>query len=376
MIASPTNRWLKSLLLSTSLSLTGCGSDVLTALQTNTEEFTQATAAKVDILWVVDNSESMAEEQAGLGESFDSFMETLIASGVDFHIGVISMDVADGGVLHSTASTPKFIELGTTDPKAAFLANVKVGTSGSRREKGFEAAALALGKGAGWSPTMPDPVAVPNEGFLRRGLCTAAGTCEGTAQSCTTNAECSPAALFVTFVSDEDDKSFGPVKYYWRLFESYYGAGNEALVKLSAIVGPTGEPGGCFREGRGAAEAGTRYSDLVMQAAGSNTADGIVTSICDDFASALTSLSITAAGLSAKFTLSKTPNKNASIDCGSVGKHPFCVTVNGTAMAPDSTSARTGWTYNEDENAIIFGVNGLPPPRAKITVKYQMVRGQ
>ena len=53
----------------------------------------------------------------------------------------------------------------------------------------------------------------PNQGFLRE-----------------------QASLFLIMVSDEDDKSYGPVAYYNRLFEGYKGPGNEALISVSAIV--------------------------------------------------------------------------------------------------------------------------------------------
>ena len=153
---------------------------------------------------------------------------------------------------------------------------------------------------------------------------------------------------------------------------------NEAFIKIAAIVGPaanatTGDPGGCFNTVQGSsAEPGTRYVDLVTQAAGSNASEGIVTSICDDFNSALTSLSITAAGLASRFKLSKPANANARVDCPQLGNVSFCVQVNGTPLAEDTQNSRNGWTYDPGDNAIVFGVNALPPPQAKITVAYQV----
>jgi len=362
----------------------GCANDVLRSLRTNTDQFNQNAAAMVDILWVVDNSESMAQEQQGLGESFQAFIDNLIQSGVDYHIGVVSTDTGDGGRLHSGASSSSYIDPGTANASSAFLQNVKVGTAGARQEKGFESAALVLGKGIGqWTPSNPDPVAVPNTGFLRRGFCDpfnnqtpSQKTCEGTNVPCTADTDCDDAAMFLIFVSDEDDKSFGPVRYYWRLFESYKGPGNEARVKVSAIVGPiaaagSGDPGGCFNAGRGSAQAGYRYVDLVTQAAGANIAEGIVTSICDDFNEALTNLSITAAGMAAKFELSSVPNIDARVPCDSPEPQAFCVKVDGTEVSPDQ---RTGYSYEGASNSIVFGVSALPPPQSKITVQYQVLK--
>ena len=87
MLGKPTNHWPILGLMGAVAHLTGCGSDVLRSRTTNTDEFSQNTAAMVDILWVVDNSGSMQEEQQGLGESFEAFIQNLIASGVDYHIG-------------------------------------------------------------------------------------------------------------------------------------------------------------------------------------------------------------------------------------------------------------------------------------------------
>ncbi len=382
MLAKPTIHWPIAGLLAT-VAAAGCSTDVLRSRATNTDEFVQNAAAMVDILWVVDNSGSMQEEQQGLGESFAAFIQNLIASGVNYHIGVISTDVADGGQLHTGAGMPPFIDNDTPNAESTFLANVKVGTAGSPSEKGFAVAAQAIGRGADWSPDDPEPVAVPNPNFLRRGYCQNDNTCEGTSQSCTQHSECEDAALFIIFVSDEDDKSFGLVRYFWRLFESYKGPGNESRVKLSAIVGPASDPssgarGGCFNPGRGVAAPGDRYSELVGLAGGTSEAEGaaqgIITSICEDFNESLTALSINAAGLSAKFKLSSVPSLSGVLPCDPQPGAALCVKVNGTPVPEDTTGNRRGWTYQSDDNAVVFGPYVLPPPQAKITVTYQEAR--
>ncbi|MEO0813309.1 MAG: hypothetical protein AAFY60_10635, partial [Myxococcota bacterium] len=178
-----------------------CSEDSLRSLQNNTEQFSQNAAAKIDVLWVIDNSDSMGDEQSALGRSFEAFITTLVASSVDYHIGAISTDPNDAGRLHEGASEISFITPTTIAPAAVFLENVSVGTRGSPLERGFETMTLALGVGPEWIVgTPPSP---PNPGFLR-----------------------DDAALFVIAVSDEDDESFGPVAYYQRVVESYKGAGN------------------------------------------------------------------------------------------------------------------------------------------------------
>ncbi|MDX9719148.1 MAG: hypothetical protein RBU37_00265 [Myxococcota bacterium] len=54
----------------------------------------------LDLLFVVDNSSSMCEEQASLLEASKLFLETVASFGIDFHIAVVTTDMVDtlGGV--------------------------------------------------------------------------------------------------------------------------------------------------------------------------------------------------------------------------------------------------------------------------------------
>jgi len=319
------------------LSTGGCADDILVQLGTRTDEFSQQTAAAIDILWVVDNSNSMAANQRGLGQSFQSFITNLVETGVDYHIGVVSTDVTERGTFRSGTT---YIDSTNTNPEQTFLANVQVGTYGSPIERAFESAALALGVGAGWAAgSPPNP---PNPNFLRQ-----------------------DASLFIIMVSDENDKSFGPVGYYRRVFENYKGPGNESLISVSSIVGDPGD--GCFEPTRGSAQPGDRYIDLASQTG------GLFASICDDFSESLQELSISASGLSSRFELGSAPNVKALLTCSSsTERSAFCVTVNGEVI-PEGNS-RAGWLYDSSTNSIIFGAGSIPAPQAKITVEYQEYR--
>nr|ADI22140.1 hypothetical protein [uncultured myxobacterium HF0200_19H16] len=316
---------------------TGCADDVLVQLGTRTDEFLQQAAAEIDILWVVDNSNSMAANQQGLGQSFQSFIDNLLETGVDYHIGVVSTSITEGGRLSGTG----FIDSTVSDPQSNFLSNVQVGTWGSPIERAFEAAALTLGIGPSWNPgDTPTP---PNSNFLRE-----------------------DASLFIIMVSDEDDKSFGPVGYYRRIFEHYKGPGNEARISVSAIVGDPGE--GCFEPTRGSAQPGTRYIDLASQTG------GLFASICNDFSESLKELSINASGLQSRFELSAAPNSRARVNCTGVNSSAFCVMVDGQAIPEGTRSGRVGWTYIANTNSIQFLTDSIPGPQAKITVEYQEYR--
>jgi hypothetical protein len=138
-------------------------------------------AVKTDILFVIDDSGSMSEEQATLQAGLGDFIQALASSPIanDFQIGVTTTSVADYGgnacMLAGTLVAPGVMSASDPDLVTTFQAAVAVGTSGSGREQPFEAARLAISKSAPGGP---------NEGFLRAG-----------------------ARLAVIFLSDEDDCS-------------------------------------------------------------------------------------------------------------------------------------------------------------------------
>lgn len=92
------------------LALTGCGGEPVfnrdlppgdlgsarpVDSETHTDLIVQTINPSVDILFLVDNSCSMAGEQADLADNFPSFMRHFLNSGLDYHIGVISSDIVN-----------------------------------------------------------------------------------------------------------------------------------------------------------------------------------------------------------------------------------------------------------------------------------------
>ncbi len=279
------------------------------------DSFEQKAAAQIDILWVIDNSGTMVEEQDNLADNFNSFISIIEQSDVDYQIGVISTDMDDPAHQGQLQGTPKIIGRGP-DAQDQFAANVKVGAELAGNEQGLMAAYSAL--------TEP-LISGANAGFLREG-----------------------GALAIIFVSDENDHSFGKIEFYQRIFEQMKGAGNENRVIAAAIVGD--QPDGCENLQTGSAEAGTRYHELVQVVGGS------IGSICsDDFSVTLNQLGLTVAGLSRKFTLSDENPEETSIT----------VKVNGSEIQKDF---QNGWTF--DNGSIFFQGAYVPPPGAKIDVSY------
>ncbi len=286
------------------------------------DSFTQKASAQVDILWVVDNSASMAEEQINLGNNFDSFISFIDASLIDYHIGVISTDMDDPSHSGKLQGDPQVIDVDTPDPQAAFAANVQVGTSGGGNEMGLLAAHEALSEPL---------VSGANAGFLR-----------------------ADASLAIIFVSDEDDYSYGSIDYYERFFGTLKGIGNERQVIIAAIVGDA--PDGCSGAD-GNADYGERYHQLV-QTWGETTA-----SICSDqFATDLEQLGLAVAGLSRKFELSRDP------DPTTVEVRVDAHDGQGFQVIPQDPD--TGWRLQLDVKTIFFDGEYVPPPEADVEVEY------
>ncbi len=273
------------------LLLSGC-SEYEYSEVTVSETFVQEDVELVaDVLFVVDDSASMSEEQSQLAVNFASFMGLLGASTADFQLGVISMSVDgdDAGLLRGgtyTAATP---DLATTAANA-----FRVGTHGNRVEHGLEAAALALdGR---------------NPGFLRDG-----------------------AELDIVVLSDEDDQSPGRVEDWLGLYEDAVGRRN---THFHAIVGDL--PAGCASL-TSAADPGPRYI-----AASVNT-DGFRESICSaDYGEALAHSGLDLAGVRDTFVLADYPDPETltvTVDDAVVEAWSYAPGLNAVVFAADAVPA-------------------------------------
>jgi hypothetical protein len=334
--------------------------------------FQQLSVRKVDILWVIDSSGSMAPKQARLAASFNGFINQLVTANppIDFHIAVVTTDTDDpntrgnlrtwnlpaesrsgsyigcvpqmpSGTLCNTSGT---VAGSTSSAVAAFNQMALVGINGSAQERGLLAAYLAL--------TNPFNQSTPAlEKFIR-----------------------ADAALYVIAVSDEDDSScnplvsqpvctadpgcrcasdstlggangYGSTAYFTRFLETYKGYGNQDLVALAAIVATDSDPDagvpsqfgdavqhiGCCRTPSGAPcpktginaalpdsgmEVGYYGARYLKVAADTG---GVAVSICENdssaggtsdagFSGALASLGYAASGLRKEFRLARGPD--------------------------------------------------------------------
>ncbi len=307
-----------------------------TNISDQTDVFHQPTEVKSDVLFVVDNSGSMSEEQNALADNFDSFILYAEALQVDFHLGVIATEVNDAetnvgnpsrdiypGVLVQAPGRPKYITSSTPNMAAAFSDNIRIGDCCSdEQEAGLEAAWMAL------SPPIVDDPSM-NDGFLRE-----------------------DAKLYIVCVSDEQDQSRGDPDFYVDFFSSIKGFRNPERMAVSAIVGDS--PGGCSGAG-GSAENGSRYIEVA------NRTGGIFESICtSNWAQALQNLGMDAFAAIREFPLSR-PADSSTIS----------VTVNDSEVPQASCEGcPDGWTYYADTNSVYFGDDVVPGRGDTIEVSY------
>ncbi len=220
---------------------------------------------KTDILFVIDNSGSMAEEQDAIARELPAFLSELRQGGgveQDFRVGVITTSVYlnalydvnqpptfepyndQAGRLQpvpdelGNPTAKRYLEMGDPDLLAGFGRLVKRGTKGSGQETPFEAVRLAVTE-----PLTTTPIAEGgNAGFLREG-----------------------ARLLVVVVSDEEDCSsmerpprvaltgdtsrdlcseqaalLTPVADYVRLFRNLDDGTGRPREVLWATIGPVG----------------------------------------------------------------------------------------------------------------------------------------
>ncbi len=304
-----------------------------------TDRFFQESQAKVDVLFVVDNSGSMMEEQQSLGQNFAAFLSAADGAAVDYRIGVTTtgLDPSPGGwsecpggaqggengrLFPVDGSRPRIITPKTPDAARVFADNTRVGVC-HWNEQGLEAAYRALADPLLYNdddPRTPQPND-GNGGFLRE-----------------------DARLAIIFVSDEEDFSAQPVSFY----ETYLLAlkGNDrSKLSVNAIVGPA-DLSTCPTS----SSSGTRYAQLA------DAAGGVVESICTpNWASSLEKLSDSTFGANRKFPLSQTP-----LDGGDIVVH-----VDGVPMT-------SGWKYDARDNAIFFERAAVPSAGSLVEVTYPL----
>ncbi len=318
------------------------------------ENFKQNAAAKLDILWVIDNSGSMSTIQTSLRNNIASFIGALDTKRLDVQIGITSTDVCPGQsalqpleeavcpVHDSNAiglrgsligdSGRRVIRGRDTDRVQRFKRYANLGVNGSSFEHGLTAASMAVDKSMHGQ----------NEELVRE-----------------------DAHLAVIVVSDEEDDGVGLSRpdeegvNYWAAGKSRYIFNADMMVKsletwkgrsqfsVSAIVGtPDSNGRPCTSTHGRAVEVGQEY----LRAA--ELTGGVQASICAaNWSRTLSDLGQDLLSQIESISLRAVPQV-ASIQ----------VRVNGVL--------ERRWQYIPGKNAVKFDPKAVPAPGADIKISY------
>jgi hypothetical protein len=273
--------------------------------------WTQVETQGADILWVIDDSCSMAEEQEVLASGFVSFINELDDD--DFHIGVITTSFDDGSA--PLLGDPPYLTK-DDDFLTEFADRARVGVDGSDFERGLSAAAAAV---------------TVNSDFIR-----------------------DEAGLVVIIVSDEEDCSDGgkltvPGKCYREkgklldvadLVDDLTSVKDKPeMVSVGAIVGPED---GCEESYPGRRYWGAAY-----------LTGGHVGDVCEsDWSRVLGDLGLAASGQRTVFP---------------VGERAL---ANSIKVTVGSKEMEGGWAWDEVACSIVF--DDPPEPGSKISATYKI----
>lgn len=284
--------------------------------ETQVDEMIQAAPMPVDVLWVIDNSISMSEEQQALSANAMHFMKYFTDSGLDYHIGVVTTDMFDpdqsGQLVLDHYRTTRYIDntFSKEEAIASFRERAYVGIRGFVGERAKDAAFAAIGGQLD-----------ANQGFYRE-----------------------EASLSIIVISDEKDIGEGHSQIsvadfsHWMLGLKTY---RNATVSFSSITALTRNECSGIERGSGLLEVTTLVG-------------GIKWSICSqDWSGLLDELGYQAAPLTREFFLSLAPIED-SIE----------VSVDDPEFGIEDT-----WHYDAARNAIIFDTY-LPPPLSKVSIAY------
>ena len=218
----------------------------------------------VDILWVIDDSGSMADNQAALAQNFQIFIDQFLTKNINFKMAITTTDGTTSRNGKMVGDTNLLTQTAALNNKSEFLSNfsrwVKVGTYGSGTEQGLKCASSFFDR--------------YGTSFLRK-----------------------DAFLAIVFLSDEEDQSEKKVPEYLAKFLSL--KENKGMVKAYSIVTQKIPKHASWES------IGTRYNSI------SQSTNGSSSDITSNFGTTLQDMGGTIVNLVDQFALSETPYGNS-----------------------------------------------------------------
>jgi len=331
----------------------------------------QSEAGKVDFLWVIDNSGSMADEQNNVAVTAQKFMQTLAASEVDWRLGVTTTEsygIAGGLPLGTPLDHDELLDQATGLRGVGFLTPTDVdATALFTQYVTFDQGCLKTDSNG--TPIAPEDSNVCGFGWeegLESGAVVLERTLIETRASHKLRAD---SKRIVIWVSDEevqavklDNKidSIGSSDPRWPGIIGGYISRYKALSAIGfAIVGDVGNEFGGVCQGlpaTGSAIVGAQYGQSYVEVA--NATEGAVGIICnDDLQDTIDAIIRVAIAMASEYQLVGYPISSS-----------IRVAVDGHVIPRSHTS---GWNYDVTTNSIVFfGVNITLESR--ISVAYLM----
>lgn len=296
----------------------------------------QSPEQTIDILFVMDTSCSMREEQEALDANMPSFMQFFLDSGLDYHLGVVSTNMdarySDAGLLTRAEDGSRFIDPSTPSPFETFTELAVLGTDGHAEEQGRRAAWTAIELFGG----------TEHRDFYRE-----------------------EATLSVVVISDEDDHS-GDSPISLPEFVTWLDGlkqGDAGQTSFSAIVADT------ERCAQLPSDVGDEYIQAVEETG------GVLWSICTDrWDLALEQLGMQAAGIRREFFLSQVPvpgTLSVTVRWPDGTEIPYAL-VDAPTPSPqwEDGAAPFEVTYDRARNSVRFWEQ-LPPPLSEMMATYE-----
>ncbi len=342
--------------------ITACGSGSTTySLLSEGQSFQQASEhqmTKIDVLWVVDNSGSMATSQSNLANNFPSFINKFQEKHYDFQMGVTTTDsylaLPTWNSYYNQSPRPSYygghaqaeiawLKDGTFDSPSGFailtpstpnlndvfMKNAMQGINGRGDERSLQSMRTAL-------------ESAHNAGFVRPG-----------------------AFLSVILVTDEDDFSNDTTTAYETYVSQLHPISNYVsfLDGLTLSSGPARRysvntisvnDSSCLNSiYNGAQKIGTRVGQMA------DATGGVKGNLCGNFATELELISKSIVELSTQFYLNAKPVVST-----------IRVYVNSTIVPNVADNPTGGWYYNDTANSIVFKGTAIPPQSASIQVTF------
>lgn len=301
---------------------------------------------KLDVLFVIDNSGSMATSQNNLAQNFPSFINYFRDRGYDFKIAVTTTDAFYGDQFvnincslcneeqtrfRASSNVPggvpiRVIDNSTPDLETIFSANVKVGTNGGADERAFSSFKAALNSNL-------------NVGFHRQ-----------------------DAYLSIIMVSDSDDFSHDdinmnesytqPTLHTITSYVDYLKDFTQGFPKVDFSVSTIGVlDEACKNLLNVEKKISKRHKEL------SEATYGSINSLCKPFDEILDNISTQiASNVQAQFQLNRTPIVST-----------IRVIIDGTLVPEDPIN---GWTYNAATKIVTVKGSYSPQAGASITINF------